>query len=150
MTLQRLSINHSKMNIKKIYSYIFYKLYKFSEAAPSKWWSDWKALIALEALEVWLIISIFIYYDVITKKELPDDKTIVLVGVFIIIILSLIKYFVFYHKDQWKIYVKEYDKLSKRQNKIGSALVIILIILILCNLIFSFFLMSQINWELHK
>lgn len=138
------------MRVKKIYPYIFYKLYRFSEAAPSKWWSEWKASIALLALELWLIVSVFVYYDVIFKKGLPDDTIIVLVGGIIIAILAWIKYYLFYRNDRWRAYVKDFDQLPQRQNIIGTVLVCILILLIISNLIFSFYLMSQIDWSLYR
>lgn len=131
------------MTVLRIYSYIFYKLYKFSEAAPSKWWSDWKATVALLVLELWLIVSVFIYYDLTTNKGLPTDNIVILVGGLIIGVLVLIKYLVFYRNDRWRIYVAEFDKWSNRQNKVGTILVFILIFLIISNLIFSFYLLSQ-------
>jgi hypothetical protein len=136
-------IKWKQMAIKEIYAYIFYKLYKFSEAAPSKWWSDWKATIAMLALELWVTISLFIYLDVNTNNGLPSDGIIVLVGGSIIGALVLIKYLVFYRHDRWKFYVAEFDKLPKRQNRIGSVLVCLLVVLVISNLIYSFYLLSQ-------
>ena len=130
------------MVLKKIYTYIFYKLYKFSEAAPSKWWSDWKATIALLALELWLLISVFIYYDLITNKGLPSDNIIALVGGIIIGVLVLIKYFMFHRHNRWKSYVSEFDSWPRRENKRGSFFVSILVLLIISNLVFSFYLLS--------
>ena len=131
------------MVLKKIYPYIFYKLYKFSEGAPSKWWSDWKASISLLALELWLVISCYIYYDLLTEKGLPSDNIIILYGSIIVGLLVLIKYLMFYRHDRWKSYVAEFDKWPKGQNKIGSILVGILVIIVIVNLIFSFYLLSQ-------
>jgi O-antigen/teichoic acid export membrane protein len=131
------------MDIKDIYPYIFYKLYKFSEAAPSKWWSDWKATVAMIALEVWVSVSFFIYIHVHANKELPSDGVMALVGGIIIGVLVLIKYLMFYRHDRWKLYVAEFDKLSKRQNRIGSIVVLLLVILVISNLMYSFYLLSQ-------
>lgn len=131
------------MIMRKIYPYIFYKLYKFSEAAPSKWWSDWKATVALLALELWFIMSVFIYYDLITNKGLPADNIVAIVGGLTIGVLVLIKYLVFYRYDRWRTYVAEFDKWPKRKNKIGTVLVCMLVFVIISNLIFSFYLLSQ-------
>lgn len=133
------------MTVRKLYSYIFYKLYKFSEAAPSKWWSDWKATIALLTLELWLVISAFVYYAIVAQKGLPGDDTIVLAGSAVIGILVLIKYLIFYRHDRWRTYVSEFDKWSKKQNKTGTILVCLLVFFIIGNLIFSFYLLSQNN-----
>ena len=138
------------MTIKKIYYYLFYKLYKFFEWAPSRWLSDWKATVALMALEVLFLMSLMVYYKVFTKKDLFSDKSLTIVGITVIIILSLIKYFAFEHRDIWKDYVKEFNKWPARKNKIGTFIVWSIVMLIIANLVFSYYLMSQIDWKKYR
>ena len=130
--------------IKKAYHYLFYKLYKFSEAAPSRWLSDWKAELALDMLWLFLCLSVFVYYTVFTKQvvNFGDGK---FVSILLIIFISLPNYFLFHHKNQWKKIVQKFDKLPKRANRIGGGLVLSFVLFVITNLIFSFYLMSQIK-----
>ena len=57
------------MTIKKTYTYLFYKLYQFYEKGVSVWMSDWKATLSLLILEIWLLLSVLVYYKVYFKEE---------------------------------------------------------------------------------
>ena len=127
--------------MKRIYYYFFYKFYKMSEAAPSKWASDWKASIVIAALEIWLLFSLINYYNVFVDKDffLPQIFYIIIgVAVFVL------NYYLFIHTDIWKEYVKEYDKLPKDKNRLGGIIVFFTTFFILFNIIYSFYLMSKI------
>lgn len=102
--------------LKRAYYYLFYKFYKMSEAAPSRWLSDWKAVICIIALEIWTMLFLVVYYVTITKTYI--DLNLKMPIVFIpLLIVSLINYFAFIHTSVWKQYLKEFDRLPK--NKIG-------------------------------
>lgn len=137
------------MNIKKAYYYLFYKFYKMSEAAPSRWMSDWKAGICIIALEIWLLMSVGIYFSVFTKQSMELELSNPIVLMPLIIILAL-NYFLFVHTDVWKDYVKEFDKLPKKKNRIGSWIVLGIVLFVIVNLIFSFYLMSRIDWSQYR
>jgi heme/copper-type cytochrome/quinol oxidase subunit 2 len=102
------------------------------------------------ALELWILMSILVYYTVITKEDLMSDKLLVVVIIITGVIFSLIKYFVFDRKDQWKDYVQEFDKWPKRKNNIGTLVAWVVVLLIIGNLVFSFYLMSLINWKQYR
>lgn len=132
-----------------MYYYLFYKLYKFSEAAPSRWWSEWKASLSIDVLELFICLTGIVYYSVFTKKgiDFGNGKLFIFIlGLFI----CLPNYFIFHHGDQWKDYVKEFDQWPKRKNRIGGVIIWSVIILIIANLIFSFYLMSQIDWKEYR
>jgi hypothetical protein len=135
--------------IKKAYYYLFYKFYKMSEAAPSRWLSDWKAAIVIGALEIWLLLSIGVYFSVCTKRVLALElsKPIIYVPLVTILILNYIS---FIHTDEWKDYVKEFDQLPKEKNRLGSWIVFAIVVFVLANLIFSFYLMSRIDWSQYR
>jgi hypothetical protein len=134
------------MSIKKMYYYLFYKIYKLSEAAPSRWLSDWKAGIAIVALEIWLLLSIGVYYTVVTKVRIQLNIKMPIIFVpFLAILLG--NYLLFFANDRWKEYAQEFDQWPKAKNRLGSLIVFSLIILIIINLFFSFYLMSQVNWS---
>ena len=129
------------MAIKKAYYYLFYKLYKFSEAAPSRWLSDWKAEFVIDILMLSLFSSLIPYYRVFRN---PDSR----VGdgnllFYILLIISVTNYFIFHNKNQWKEIVNEFDKSPIKKNKIGGWVVFGVILLFVANFIFSFYLYYQ-------
>ncbi len=132
--------------MKRAYYYLFYKFYRMSEAAPSRWLSDWKAGIAIIVLEIWICVSLISYFSVITKRatELTISSPIVFLPLIFIIALN---YFAFVYTDIWKEYVAEFDQLPKKKNRIGSWIVFGVVLFVIANLIFSFYLMSQIDWS---
>ena len=91
-----------------------------------------------------------VYYTVFTKRELLDDRGLVIVGGIILGLLALFKYYIFFHNDRWKRYVIDFDELPKSKNKSGRILVWVLVFFILFIFIFSFYLMSKIDWSLYK
>ncbi len=94
----------------RAYYYLFYKFYKMSEAAPSRWLSDWKAGVVILVLELWFIYSMFNYYSVLIDKYFEPTK---IVYIIIAVMLAAFNYFAFVHTDTWKEYVKEFDALPK-------------------------------------
>lgn len=138
------------MNIKKSYYYLFYKLYRFSEAAPSKWWSEWKALLVINVLTYFTLLSVGGYYTVITKKDLFLDGSEKSIIISIVSAVTLINYFVFNYNEKWRGNVHEFDKWPKKKNRNGSIAVGLAIFLVLANLIFMFYLMSRIDWAQYR
>jgi uncharacterized protein YjeT (DUF2065 family) len=135
--------------IKRAYYYLFYKFYKMSEAAPSKWWSEWKASLALDTLIAFFVFSLITYFEILINPNIDiggSKKTIIAMGIMILIP----NYFIFHHRDQWKEIVAEFDQLPKRTNRIGSWIVFGIVLLVIGNLIFSFYLMSQIDWNQYR
>lgn len=130
--------------MKRAYYYLFYKLFKMSEAAPSRWWSEWKASLALDVVIGFFLFSLLIYYKVLINPYTHiggKTETIIVLGILILIP----NYFIFHYRDQWKEIVAEFDQLPKKKNRIGGWIVFGVVLLILANLIFSFYLMSQID-----
>ena len=138
------------MTLKQGYGYLFYKLYKFYEKVSSPpFLSDWKAAVSILALEIWFLFSIIVYYKVFSKKDLvPHALTNPLTYV-ILAFLIMLKIILFDHKNRWKDYVNMYDKWPSGKNNRGSVIVTIIVLSIIANLIFSFYLMSKIDWSKH-
>lgn len=127
--------------MKKAYYYLFYKLYRFSEAVPSRWLSDWKASLAIDVLILFVFSSTLNYYKVfLNPTSHLGEGNLLLVA---IIIISVFNYFIFQHRDQWKEFVHEFDKLSEQKNKIGSWVTFCIVLVIVFNFIFSFYLYYQ-------
>ena len=128
--------------MKKAYYYLFYKLYKFSEAAPSRWLSHWKASLAIDILLLFVFSSTLNYYKVfLNPTSHLGEGSLLLVA---IIIINVFNYFVFHHRDQWKELIYEFDKLSKQKNKVGSWVIFSMVLVIISNFILSFYLYFQV------
>lgn len=124
--------------IKQGYYYLFYRLYKMSEAAPSRWLSDWKASVALGVLEMWFVASILIYYKIFINSSIDILGTSVF-WVVVIIVLLIVDYFVFHYRDQWRKIVINFDELPSKKNRIYGIVAWTVISLVIANLIFSFY-----------
>ena len=139
--------------IKRYYYYFYYKWYRLIEYTSTElggaFWTDIKAGIALGALEIWFIGSLFMYYKVFINRfiQLRTDNYDVYI---LASILGLIKYLLFFRTDQWKIYFESFDDLSKEANRRCSWIVFGISAFIILNLIFSFYLMMQIDWSQYR
>lgn len=135
--------------MKKAYYYFFYKLYKWYDRGPSIWLSDWKAVASIIALEIWLYLAFISYFSVITKKatELTISSPLVFVPLTIIL---LVNFLFFSNTILCEHYIKEFDRLPKKKNRLGGWIVFGIVISIITNLIFSFYLMSQIDWSQYR
>jgi len=137
--------------VKRAYYYFFYKIYKSieytSEIGGGKFWTDFKAGVVVSALEVWLILALINYYKIFINKFYDLNKIFFFSIGSTIIIINIIA-FVF--SDKWKEYNEEFDQLSKEKNIKGGLVVWTIIVFIILNLIFSFYLMSQIDWSQYR
>jgi len=132
----------------RAYYYLFYKFYKFWEKVSiPRFWSEWKASLSIIVTQIWLMISLFVYYKVFIDRYYQLNESLLFTIGFI---LFIINYLAFHQKDKWKTIVEEFDNLSKKKNTIGSIIVWSLVILIIVIIIFSFYLMSKIDWAIYQ
>ena len=109
----------------------------------SKWWSDWKALTTILVLEIWTTFSFTFYYQAFTGTSVNEFKFFDIFFWFIIVIISILNWYLFQYQDKWRDIVKQFDKLPKGENKIGSIIVLLIFLLTIFNAIFSIFTLSQ-------
>lgn len=132
------------MNIKKGYYYLFYKFYKFSEASPSLFPSDFVATLIIASLEVLLLISLKFYYieffDPNDTFTFTSFETLVPLS-----IVFLVNYFAFLNNDNWKSYIDKFDKLPKKKNLIGTWIAVAIVVLSIGSLALAFHIMGQIT-----
>ena len=132
--------------IKKAYYYFFYKIYKSiiytSDKVGGEFWSDFKAGIALLALELWFFGTILNYYAIIINTKFTTT-TIFIILLIPLVFLSILHYFAFIHTDIWKEYSKQFDKLSEEKNKKGTIIVCIIAVFIASNFLGSIFLLQK-------
>ncbi len=117
----------------RAYYYLFYKIYKSieytSEALGGKFLTDFKTIIVISTLEVWLLFLIFNIRSLIRNEKLEIDIThpFIIIPSLIIIVGN---YFLFVHIDKWKEYNAEFDKLPREKDIVGGIIVWAIIILI--------------------
>lgn len=138
------------MTIKKCYTYFYYKLYKLFQVDERDWWSEWKASGILSLLISLLILSFLIYYNIFFDRYFDLNLSNIQTYLIFMILFALPNYFIFHHKDQWKAIINEYEQLPKNKNKIGDWVAYSIVIFIIANLIFAFYLMSQIDWTQYR
>jgi uncharacterized protein YjeT (DUF2065 family) len=129
------------MSIKKMYHYFYYKLYKFSEAAPSRWLSDWKAELVLDVLILLITFPLVVYYTLYTGNII-NFKNEKLIAALYFILVGGSNFLIFHSKNQWKSIVTEFDKLPKKKNRLGGIVVGAVILFIIVNLILSVYAMD--------
>jgi len=136
--------------IKKSYYYFFYKIYRSieytSELSGGKFLTEYKAGLVMLALETWILLSVGAYYVIFTKKFIELNITMPIVYIPALIVYTF-NYLTIHYKDKWRQYNAEFANYSKRKNRIASWIVIGIIVVIISNLIYTFYLMNQVDWN---
>lgn len=125
--------------IKKGYYYFFYKLYKFWDyVSVPKFATDFKAIISIIALEIWLCFSCLDYYLYINniKVHLNFFNPFIF---FPFILLIVVNYIAFIHNDYlWRKYNEEFDNLPRNRNIIGGIIVwFVIVSIVVINFYFT-------------
>ncbi|WP_326983450.1 hypothetical protein VUJ46_02575 [Chryseobacterium sp. MYb264] len=136
--------------IKKAYHYFYYKIYKSIEFTSNEiggsFLIDWKATLVVDVLIYFIVSASLIYYTIFFDRNIHLNQSNT--DVFIIAIpIFLLNYFVFHHQNKWKNIIISFDQLPQKKNVIGGWIVFIIIVFIIGNLIYSFYLMSLIDWS---
>ncbi len=134
------------MKLKEFYSYFYYKLYKLFQVDERDWLSEWKASLLLNVLIFCFLFSILIYYNIYINQKFNLEISNFKFGLLYMLILAFPNYIIFHYNSRWLNIVRKYDLLSKKTNRLGDWIVYSIVILIILNLIFAFYLMSLVNW----
>lgn len=136
--------------LKRGYEYLFYKLYiSIEKYSYPVFLSEWKASLILDLSILCFLYSLIIYYQVFIDRYSSLGGRFEVI-IFILLVECIISYFVFHRKNRWKKLVKDFNKLSKKKNKLGTIICGFIIIFFFFSLVYAFYLMSKINWELYK
>lgn len=139
--------------INKSYYYFFYRIYRSieytSELSGGKFLTEYKAGLVMLALETWILLSLGAYYVIYTKNfiELTISMPIVYIPA---VIVYAFNYLTIHYKDRWNKYNVEFANYSKRKNRIGGWIVFGIILLIISNLIYAFYLMGEVDWSKYR
>lgn len=135
------------MNIKKVYNYFFYKIYKSIEYTSGE--SDGKNMIIFKVglviifLEILSIVSLLIYYNLYFNPAFNIIGTEIQ-WIIMVILLVLIDYFIFHNNtSKWQELFIQFDKLPKKKNTLGSWAVFGIIFFIIINFVLAFYLYYQ-------
>lgn len=132
----------------KAFYYFFYKIYLFWENGPIRFWSHFKTGLTIVFLEIWLVLSLFIYYNVFIDRYFHLDRTLFLTISTIIIAINVC--FFSNSADKWVLYKESFDKIATRKNLIGGIIVWSIVGLIALNLVVAFYVMGKIDWNKYR
>lgn len=137
------------MTIKKAYYYLYYKLYRFAVSISDDAINEWKPLVTILILEVFLIAEIFIWYSVATKKifVVSNPLTSFLP---VVAIIGIANYIFFLHKNRWRNYVDEFESYDKKKKSFGGLIVFLIIALIAASVVLAFYQLSKIDWKQYR
>lgn len=138
------------MKLKRAYAYLFYRLYLSLERySCPPFWSEWKASLLLSIFNFLLIYSFLIFYVVIVDRYSKLANSVPIM-ISIVVSQNIINYMMFFYKDQWKEIISEFNKLSKEKNKKGFVFANVFFVICIISIIYSFYLMSQVDWSLYR
>jgi hypothetical protein len=139
--------------IVKSYYYFFYKIFRSieytSRLTGGEFFTFHKAGLVMLALETWLLFSLGAYYKIYTQTSIQLSFSMPIIYIPAIILFAF-NYFSLDYKSKWKKYNSEFDNYSKKKNRIGGFIVYGIIVLIISNLIYSFYLMSLVDWSKYR
>lgn len=130
------------MRLRKLYHYLYYKLYCFAIYISDDILNDSKPLITISSLEALLLIECIVWYTVITGNTVSFSQP---VWVFLPIGLGITIFnFNFFIKDKrWTKHVAEFKEYDKKNKYKGNIIVFLLITAIISSLIFSFYVLAN-------
>ncbi len=131
--------------IHKYYDYLFFTFYRFWEKAPSKWWSEWKAMLTIDFLKIFFLLGLFGYILFYKKLNLLPETPVI--PIIIALVLFGTDYYYFLYKNKWKKRIKNFENIDSSTDRIGIILVLTIIILAIIFLIYSYYLMSTVDWK---
>lgn len=105
------------------------------------WMREWRVLGAILMIETIFIMTLLIYYKVFIDRNMTIGGGHKILEITLVVSLAIFNYLVFYSRDQWRQIVKEFEKWPKKKNQMGTLIVYSIILLIIANLIFAFYLL---------
>lgn len=135
--------------IKTGYAYLFFFLYNSVNKVKNNFLVQWKAVLMVLILESLLILSIVTYYLDIFKITVAEDFNKLFLLIFVIPLVGL-KLWFFERNDNWRKYLVQFEAWPEKRRKKWDWVMRLLIVFIIGNLIFSFYIMSEIDWKQYR
>lgn len=130
-----------RINIKKAYYLLFYKLYCAFKFINDDGWSDLKAITIICCLEVALLIELVVWWTVIFKKGVDLSNPYFIV-VPLCLFLAWVNYDIFIEKSHWKIYAREFKRYPPGKKVLTSWLTFFFVMAMIGSLILAFYCMD--------
>jgi len=125
---------------------MYYRIYKFGKSISDDILNDWKPLVVITFLELFILIQLWTWYVIITKADILNSTPYIVIFC-CVFALSALNYNYFLEKDKWKGHANAFLKLSKSEKIKRDALVVILMVLICFGLVYSIYRFSIIDWD---
>jgi hypothetical protein len=135
--------------LKTGYAYLFCFFYNSVNKVKGNILVQFKALFMVAGLEMILIGTLFTYYMDIYKVVIPQhfNKSYLLI---IALPIAGLKLWFFERNENWKAYLSEFNALPEQRQKKWNLIMRAIVFFAIANLIFSFYLMSQIDWKQYR
>lgn len=140
------------MSIIKTLGSLNYRLHQCLDEAMSRETKQgtWNISSCIEILQVWLLLSCLVYYTVNTREELVPSHLQVPIFSAVVFTLTLVNYVLLEQRWPKGKFSKTVDTCSGPNNNLATALCWLLALLVVVNLLFSYFLLSNIDWTHYR
>ena len=131
----------------KWYYYLYYKIFNAAKSISDDVLNEWKPLIIISALEIFIFIQAIIWYSVLTKNIYRGSNIY-----FFLLSIALVSfnYYIFIYNHKWKQYIQSFKKISKKKDIWNGIIILFGILGILGTMIFAFYQMSLIDWAKYR
>jgi hypothetical protein len=135
--------------LKTGYEYLFCFFYNSVNKVKGNILVQFKALFMVLGLEILFISSFFCYGIDIFKFDVPQKPNTLFILMFIVPLVGL-KLWFFERNENWKAYLLEFNALPEQRQKKWKLIMRAIVFFVIANFIFSFYLMSQIDWKQYR
>ena len=125
------------------YYYLFYRFYKLFEAAPSRWWSEWKAGAVMTVLLPFIVVTLIGYYENLSNSEIMSNNFRKWMAIILGGVSGIVNYLMLAHHEQWKSIIFRFDQLSEKKQMIGKLVFWVFLAVMIFNIVYYLYLMSQ-------
>lgn len=129
-----------------VYKYLFYFFYRSINNVKGNILIKPKAIFMLLILKMILFSIIFVYYSDYTRNfiNLSDKINYIYTA---LILLTVFTFWYFERKNNWRMCILEFDKWPEKKRKKWDLFIKLFIFFVFANFVFSFYIMSEIDWK---
>lgn len=136
--------------IKTGYAYLFFFLYKHINSFKNNILVHFKAVAVLIILEIALLGGIAGHAINIFKLDLPENRYSNFIILTIVVPIVGLKFWFFERNENWRKYLAEFGAWPEEKRKKWDLAMRVLIAFIFGNFILSYYIMSEIDWDLYR
>ncbi|MDR1003773.1 MAG: hypothetical protein LBL97_02010 [Prevotellaceae bacterium] len=136
----------------KAYQYLYYRIYKFlDDSYMDGFWMEWRAGGILFTIVVWFAISLFVYFSILVDLLFANIDAEIITYMFgaclcvLLLFVAIKTVTLVTYKSHWKKIIVKFNKLPQKENTKKGLIALSVVVLIVANLIFSFYLLSIVH-----